>query len=104
MFVKTYSLKNLLYPMAIVILIGCSYSARHQNAVEDSLAYYPPTPKALPKAEFRHYYNLFKDHFETQLLNRCFSGPLLIAKTGVTVFETSLGFADTRTNDTLTEQ
>ena len=88
--------------MAIVILFGCSYSSQQKTAIEDSLAYYPPTPKALPKAEFRHYYNLFKDHFETQLLNRGFSGQLLIAKNGVVVFEKAMGFADMRTNDSLT--
>ncbi|HKC36545.1 MAG TPA: serine hydrolase domain-containing protein [Chitinophagaceae bacterium] len=56
----------------------------------------------MPKAEFRHYYNLFKDHFEAELLNRGFSGQLLIAKNGVVVFEKAMGFADMRTNDTLT--
>ena len=69
---------------------------------EDSLAYYPPTPKLLPKEEFRYYYNIAKNHFDSLLFKRGFNGQLLIAKNGTIVFEKAMGFADMRTKDTLT--
>jgi CubicO group peptidase (beta-lactamase class C family) len=96
-------LKNLLYPLAIVILFGCKHSDRNEPVVrEDSLAYYPPTPKLLPKEEFRYYYNIAKNHFDSLLFKRGFNGQLLIAKNGTIVFEKAMGFADMRTKDTLT--
>jgi len=96
-------LKNLLYPLLIVVLLACNYSSKNKTVQEDSLAYYPPTPKELPKQEFRYYYNVAKNHFDSLLLKRGFSGQLLIAKNGVVVFEKAMGFADMRTKDTLTE-
>jgi len=96
-------LKNLLYPLAIAILFGCKHSDRNEPVVrEDSLAYYPPTPKLLPKEEFRYYYNIAKNHFDSLLFKRGFNGQLLIAKNGTIVFEKAMGFADMRTKDTLT--
>jgi CubicO group peptidase (beta-lactamase class C family) len=96
-------LKNLLYPLAIAILVGCNHSGHNEPVVrEDSLAYYPPTPKLLPKEEFRYYYNIAKNHFDSLLFKRGFNGQLLIAKNGTIVFEKAMGFADMRTKDTLT--
>ena len=94
-------MKNLLYPIVILVLLGCNDASPQQKPIEDSLAFYPPTPSALPKAEFRYYYNIFKNHFEKELLSRGFSGQLLIAKNGAVVFEKEMGFADFRTKDTL---
>jgi len=97
-------LKKLLYPTAIIaLLLGCKNSS-HAPVItqqEDSLEYYPPTPKELPKEEFRYYYNVAKNHFETSLLNRGFNGQILIAKNGTVVFEKTIGFADMRTKDSL---
>ncbi|HEV8269721.1 MAG TPA: serine hydrolase domain-containing protein [Chitinophagaceae bacterium] len=96
-------MKNLLYPLAIAILVGCNHSGHNEPVVrEDSLAYYPPTPKLLPKEEFRYYYNIAKNHFDSLLFKRGFNGQLLIAKNGTIVFEKAMGFADMRTKDTLT--
>lgn len=97
-------MKNLLYPTAIIVLLlGCKYSS-HAPALtqkEDSAAFYPPTPQALPRDEFRYYYNVAKNHFESSLLNRGFNGQILIAKNGTVVFEKTMGFADMRTKDSL---
>lgn len=97
-------MKNLLYPTAIIaLLLGCK-SESHAPILtqkEDSVEYYPPTPQALPKEEFRYYYNVAKNHFESSLLNRGFNGQILIAKNGTVVFEKTMGFADMRTRDSL---
>ena len=66
------------------------------------MAYYPPTPKELSKAEFRRYYNIVKNHFDDQLLNKGFNGQLLIAKNGTIVFDKAMGYSDFRTKDSLT--
>ena len=95
-------MKNLLYPLAIALLIGCAHATKNKDVREDSLAYYPPTPKELPKQEFRYYYNIAKNHFDSLLFKRGFNGQLLIAKNGTIVFEKAMGFADMRTRDTLT--
>ena len=97
-------MKNLLYPLLLSIFIACNHTGQQQKKVtDDSLAYYPATPKELPQQEFRYYYNVAKNHFETSLLNRGFNGQILIAKNGVIVFEKTVGFADMRTKDSLNE-
>ena len=98
-----FQLKNLLCPIAILILFGCKHSSQKTTpVVEDSLAYYPPTPKQLPKEEFRYYYNIAKNHFDSHLFRKGgFNGQMLIAKNGVIVYEKAMGFADLRTRDTL---
>jgi len=65
------------------------------------LAYYPATPKELPKQEFRYYYTIAKNHFDSLLFRRGFNGQMLIAKNGTVVFEKAMGYADMRTKDTL---
>jgi CubicO group peptidase (beta-lactamase class C family) len=99
-------LKNLLYPIAIIVLLLSCKNSNHAPVLvqkEDSLQYYPPTPQALPREEFRYYYNIAKNHFESSLLNRGFNGQILIAKNGTVVFEKTMGFADMRTKDSLSE-
>jgi CubicO group peptidase (beta-lactamase class C family) len=97
-------LKNLLCPIVIALLFGCHTSSQKAPAPpSDSLAYYPPTPKELPKEVFRYYYNVAKNHFENSLLNRGFNGQILLAKNGTVVFEKTMGFADMRTKDSLSE-
>ena len=99
-------MKNLLYPIAIIVLLLSCKNSNHAPVLvqkEDSLQYYPPTPQALPREEFRYYYNIAKNHFESSLLNRGFNGQILIAKNGTVVFEKTIGFADMRTKDSLSE-
>ena len=100
-------MKKLLYPIAIVFLLSSCKDSSHAPVLaqkEDSLAYYPPTPQALPKEEFRYYYNIAKNHFEGSLLNKGFNGQILIAKNGTVVFEKTTGFADMRTKDSLSNK
>jgi CubicO group peptidase (beta-lactamase class C family) len=95
-------LKNLLYPLFILLYAGCNLVSDSKYAKEDSLEYYPPTPTNIPQKEFRYYYNRVQQHFDSLLLKSGFSGQVVVAKNGVIVFEKSMGFADFRTKDSLT--
>ena len=96
-------MKNLLYPIGIAILFGCNTSSQQAAGPVGSLAHDTTTPKALSKEEFQYYSNVAKNHFEGSLLNRGFNGQMLIAKNGTVVFEKTVGFADMRTKDSLSE-
>ena len=96
-------MKKLLYPVTIAVLFGCNTSSQQAagpaaSPVHDTLA-----PKPLSNEEFQYYANVVKNHFEGSLLNRGFNGQMLIAKNGTVVFEKTVGFADMRTKDSLSE-
>lgn len=95
-------MKNLLYPALVLFFLGCSYPSQKTALPHDgSVTYYAPTPKALPEEELRYYNTAAKNHFEGSLVNRGFSGQILIAKNGTIVYEKTAGFADIRTKDSL---
>jgi CubicO group peptidase (beta-lactamase class C family) len=94
-------LKKLFYPIAAVILFGCSYSSQKSIPPKAATAYNVPTPKGLPEEEFQYYSNVARTHFESSLLKRGFNGQILIAKNGTVVYEKTVGFADMRTKDSL---
>ena len=52
-----YLLKTIIVAISLTaVLVGCNlYSGKREEVKKekDSLDYYPPTPAALPKAEFR---------------------------------------------------
>jgi len=96
-------LKNLLYTLAITILVGCNSSNQKAAGPTGSIAHVDTAPQALSKEEFQYYSNVVKNHFEGSLLNRGFNGQILIAKNGTVVFEKAVGFADMRTKDSLSE-
>ncbi|MEO5563975.1 MAG: serine hydrolase domain-containing protein [Chitinophagaceae bacterium] len=101
-------MKNILYTIALLTLIiySCNQAApikKETVQAEDSVQYYPPTPKTLDKQEFRHYVRLLNSLFESKLLSRNFNGSILIAKDGVPVYEKYVGFADLRTKDIMTD-
>ncbi len=69
---------------------------------EDSLQYYPPTPEALSKDEFRNYFRQLSSFFDTTLLDKGFNGGILIAKNGSVIYEKYAGYANLRSKDSVT--
>lgn len=96
-------MKNILYCFYVLLVLGCNLFGNNNAPKEDSLEYYPPTPKEIPKNEFRNYYNVLENHFNSLLLKSGFSGQVLVAKNGAVIFEKAMGFADYRTKDSLTD-
>jgi CubicO group peptidase (beta-lactamase class C family) len=97
-------LKNLLYPTLLLFFLGCGFSSQKSAPPHDaSIAFYAPTPKALPEEEYRYYNTVVKNHFEGELINKGFNGQILVAKNGVVVYKKTTGFADIRTKDSLAE-
>ena len=94
-------MKNLFYPIALIFVLGCGYSSQKTESPKNGVSYYPPTPKGLPEEEFHYYYNLAKQHFEKNLVNRGFNGQILVAKNGTVVYQKAVGFSDFRTKDSL---
>lgn len=72
---------------ASILMYACSSSPATNPAVEDSLSYYPPTPKQLSQSEFRALYRDIKVFFDTTLLRTGFNGGLLVAKGGNIIYE-----------------
>jgi CubicO group peptidase (beta-lactamase class C family) len=98
-------LKTTIYTIALLVLIyGCNEAASNSEIThrEDSLQYYPPTPKQLDKQEFRQYRRVLTSFFDSLLVKRGFNGSILVAKDGAIVYEKYAGFADLRTKDSLT--
>jgi CubicO group peptidase (beta-lactamase class C family) len=96
-------LKTILYlSLFVVVIIGCNSSSRDKRGTDDSLHYYPPTPKKLEKDKFRNYFRQLSNFFDTSLLNKGFNGGILIAKDGEVIYEKYSGKTDLRKNDSLT--
>jgi CubicO group peptidase (beta-lactamase class C family) len=94
--------------LSIIVLLVISYScndASSKNVVvaEDSLQYYPATPKKIDKQEFRRYHRELTAFFDSKLLNHGFNGSILIAKDGAIIYEKYAGYADLRKKDPLTD-
>jgi CubicO group peptidase (beta-lactamase class C family) len=85
-----------------VLFFACNSSSPNSKQVDDSLQYYPPTPQKLDKEEFRDYYRRLSSFFDTALLNKNFSGGILVAKNGEIIYEKYAGKIDFRKNDSLT--
>lgn len=102
---KPASLKTTLsLILTIVLFSGCGSSSSDKTVAEDSLQYYPPTPAALSKEEFRDYYRRLSGFFDTTLLDKGFNGGILIAKDGAVVYEKYAGYANLRKKDSITAQ
>ena len=92
-------MKTTIYTIALLVLIyGCNEAASNSEIThrEDSLQYYPPTPKQLDKQEFRQYRRVLTSFFDSLLVKRGFNGSILVAKDGAIVYEKYAGFADLR--------
>lgn len=87
-------MKAFLYSLLVLtVFISCNGSADSRKETDDSLAYYPPTPAQLKKAEFRNYYNAINTFYDTMLVKSGFSGGMLVAKKGVILFERYTGLS-----------
>ena len=98
-------MKTVIYIVALLVIIyGCNEAASNSKIVhrEDSLQYYPPTPKPLDKLEFRQYHRVLSSFFDSLLLKKGFNGSILVAKDGAIIYEKYAGFADLRKKDSLT--
>jgi CubicO group peptidase (beta-lactamase class C family) len=92
------------YFLLLVILdIACNPTAGTSETAEDSLQFYPATPVAMDKGEFRNYYRAVSNFFNNNLVDRGFNGSILIAKNGVVIYEKYVGFNDLRKKDSLTD-
>lgn len=103
-----YLLKTIIYTALLsVALISCDlYSGEKKEEVkkeEDSLDYYPPTPSALPRSEFRKYHRELTAYFQDKLLRKGFNGSILVAKDGNIIYEKYAGKPDLRGADSLTD-
>ncbi|MBI5372260.1 MAG: beta-lactamase family protein [Sphingobacteriales bacterium] len=80
----------------------CSSPGREKTSPDDSLQYYPPTPAALGKTEFRQYYRELTAFFDSTLFRfHHFNGQVLVAKNGTILYEKYSGKADLRKKDTM---
>jgi CubicO group peptidase (beta-lactamase class C family) len=101
-------LKTILRPFLISFLfIACTQGAGKQvrnTDADDSSGYFPPTPTAVPKAEFRRYFRACQQFYDTVLgASPNFSGSMLVAKNGTIIFEKNHGYFNTVTRkDSLT--
>jgi CubicO group peptidase (beta-lactamase class C family) len=98
-------LKTFIYTVALLVIIyGCNEAASNTEIThrEDSLQYYPPTPKQLDKQEFRQYHRVLSSFFDSLLIKKGFNGSILVAKNGAVIYEKYAGYADLRKKDSLT--
>jgi CubicO group peptidase (beta-lactamase class C family) len=97
--------KTIFYTFALAIVFyGCNEAVSNGKTVhiEDSLQYYPPTPRQLDKQEFRHYVRVLSSFFDSMLVNKGFNGSILVAKEGAVLYERYVGYTDLRKKDSLT--
>ncbi len=91
----------------IILLLGtlficCNQSAKKTPVPEDSLQYYPPTPAAFSKEDFRNWYRKLDEFFDSTILEYShFNGQILVAKDGAILFEKYIGKRDLRKKDTM---
>jgi len=95
-------LKTALYVLLGLLYFNCNPSSGNDDASEDSLQYYPLTPTGLDQKEFRYYYRVLADYFDSSL-NGSFNGGILIAKNGTIIYEKYSGYADLRTKELLSD-
>lgn len=74
----------------MLTIVGC-FSNTHKESVEDSLDFYPPTPRNIPKKEFRRIYNSVEAFYDSALLKNGFNGQFLVAKGGTIIVEKYVG-------------
>lgn len=101
-----YLVKTIICTIALAIIIyGCNEAVSNGKTVhvEDSLLYYPPTPKQVDKQEFRRYHRVLSAYFDSMLIKKGFNGSILVAKDGAVLYEKYVGYGDLRKKDSLTD-
>ncbi len=85
----------------LYFFVACNTSSGKDQPDDDSLQYYPPTPEAMSKEEFRTYYRQLSAFFDTTLLRTGFNGGILIARNGNIIYENYIGKVDLRKPDSI---
>lgn len=96
-------MKNLLYLISVLIFFGCNLSGKDNPESEKLHDTAMLVSVGLSKKEFTQYHHLVKNYFDSTLIQRGFSGQILVAKNGTILYQRSLGFADFRTQDSMTD-
>lgn len=99
-------LKTILSIFALLVTCYSCNDASSKVVVvvpEDSLQYYPSTPKEIDRQQFRKYHRELTSFLESKLLNHGFNGSILIAKDGAVIYEKYAGYADLRKKDPITD-
>lgn len=81
--------------------VSCQQLSADKKDLSDSLEYYPATPAAISKSDFRYLYRTMQQFFDTGLLKSGFNGGILIAKDGAVIFEKYAGLIDIRKKDSI---
>lgn len=96
-------MKNSLFAFALLgLLYSCNNATPSAEKTADS-TYHPPATTPLPDKELKHYKALLSSFFDSMLLQRGFSGGILVAKNGNVVYENYAGFADVGRKQPLTD-
>lgn len=96
-------MKNTLFALALLgLLYSCNNATPSTEKIADS-TYHAPAPTPLPEKELKHYKALLSSFFDSMLLQRGFSGGILVAKNGTIVYENYAGFADVGRKQPLTD-
>lgn len=85
-----------------ILLNACLNENSEQEGKEDSLNIYPPTPKQVPQATFRHIFRKSEKFFDSSFPGKSFNGAFLVAKNGQIIFEKYRGTAHLNGTDTIT--
>lgn len=100
---NTHLLKNTLFAVA---LLGLFYSCKNASSSAEKTAdtsYHAAAPTPLPDKELKHYKGLLSSFFDSMLLQRGFSGGILVAKNGTVLYENYAGFADVGRKQPMTD-
>jgi CubicO group peptidase (beta-lactamase class C family) len=100
---NTSLLKNTLFAVA---LLGLFYSCKNASSSTEKTAdtaYQAPAPAPLRDKEVKHYKALLSSFFDSMLLQRGFSGGILVARNGVVLYENYAGFADVGRKQPITD-
>lgn len=66
---------------------ACNFPGSETSTPEDSLQFYPPTPKVLDKILYRELFRKTSAFYDTTLNKQQFNGSFLVAKNGAIIFE-----------------
>lgn len=96
-----------LYFFAFIVLnffVACNSGSAGKTdpGNKDSLAFSPPPPGYIPKADFDRYYNELTDFYYKHFIARGFNGAILVAKKGRIIFEDYHGYFNLQKKDSLT--
>jgi len=95
-------LKNLLYAVLLIAVLGLGLSFKKGKPGPTNTVYHTTVLRQLDPKEFKRYHDKLEEHFSKNLFNRGFNGGLIVAKDGVVLLEKYSGFADLRTHDSIT--